>query len=69
MTSEPWVVTYRIEFANSDIMVTEFFRGDREECLRIREKSGGGEHDRCRTIRPWKAIVGPAKEWDDFLEA
>lgn len=66
---DDWVVTYRIEFANSDIMVTEFFRGDRDECLRIRQQSGGGEHDGCRTINPWTAIVGPAREWDDFLGA
>lgn len=68
--SELWVVTYRIEFPNSDIMVTEFFRGDREECLRIRKQStGGGEHDGCKTINPWTAIVGLAREWDEFLEA
>ena len=64
-----WVVTYTIEFANRDIMVTEFFRGDRDECMRIRAQSGGGDHDMVRTKRPWKPIVGPAHEWDDFLES
>ena len=64
-----WVVTYTIEFSNRDVMVTEFFRGDRDECMRIRAQSGGGDHDMVRTKRPWKPIVGPAHEWDDFLES
>ena len=64
-----WVVTYTIEFANRDIMVTEFFRGDRDECMRIRAQSGGGEHDKQRTKRPWKPTIGPAHEWDDFLRS
>jgi hypothetical protein len=64
-----WVVTYTIEFANSDIMVTEFFRGCHAECLRIRAQSGGGEHDMQVTKRPWKPIIGPAHEWDDFLRS
>jgi hypothetical protein len=63
-----WVVTYTIEFANSDIMVTEFFRGARDECLRIRAQSGGGDHDLMQT-KSWKPIVGPAHEWDQFLES
>lgn len=62
-----WVVTYKIEFPNRDIMVTEFFRGDRDECERIRARSGGGECDMQRTKRPWKPIIGPAEEWDGFL--
>lgn len=64
-----WVVTYTIEFANRDIMVTEFFRGEREECERISAQSGGGEHDARWTKRPWKPIVGPAHEWDDLLRS
>jgi hypothetical protein len=64
-----WVVTYQIEFPNRNILVTEFFRGDRDECERIRAQSGGGEDDRQRTKRPWRPIIGPACEWDDFLRS
>jgi hypothetical protein len=63
-----WVVTYKIEFANRDILVTEFFRGDRDECERIGALSYGGECDMHRTKRPWVPIVGLAHEWDDFLK-
>jgi hypothetical protein len=67
-----WVVTYKIEFHTAanfgEIMVTEFYRGAREECLRIKAQStGGGEHDRRRTDS-WIPIVGPACDWDQFLE-
>jgi hypothetical protein len=65
-----WVVTYKIEFESpyqfGDVMVTEFFRGDKEECLRIKNHFGSGEHDQRRT-RAWFPIAGPAEEWDDFL--
>ena len=64
-----WVVTYTIRFGNHECMVTEFFRGDRAECLRISERSYGGEHDMVRTERPWKPTVGPAHEWDDFVRS
>jgi len=64
-----WVVTYTIEFPDNAILVTEFFRGERHECERIKAQSGGGDHDQMTTKRPWKAIVGPAHEWDDFLES
>lgn len=64
-----WVVTYTIEFANSDIMVTEFFRGCHAECMRISAQSGGGEHDMQVTKKPWKPIIGPAHEWDNFLRS
>jgi hypothetical protein len=63
-----WVVTYTIEFGWNEIMVTEFYRGERDECLRIRAHSGGGSHDQRRTRGPWKPVVGPAHEWDEFLE-
>ena len=66
---EQWVVTYTIEFVNSDIMVTEFFRGEQAECVRIRAQSAGGEHDALKTKRPWKPTIGPAHEWDDFLRS
>jgi len=49
-------------------MVTEFYRGDRDECERIKRQSGGGDHDLARTLRPWKPIVGPAHEWDQLVE-
>jgi hypothetical protein len=62
-----WVVTYKIELPNDDIMFAEFFRGGHEECVRIREFSGVGDHDTMKTKRPWKPIVGLAKEWDEFL--
>jgi hypothetical protein len=64
-----WVVTYKIEFhsAFGEIVVTEFYRGTREECMRIKAQSGGGEHDGRRTDS-WVPIAGPARDWDAFLE-
>lgn len=67
--SEQWVVTYQAETSHC-ISTTEFFRGEKDECLRIKQAFGGcGEDDRHRTKRgcPWGIIVGPADNWDEFL--
>jgi hypothetical protein len=65
VTAELWVVTYTIDFIG-ETLVTEFYRGDRDECFRIRAASCGGEHDQRKSVR-WKPIVGLASEWDDLL--
>jgi hypothetical protein len=64
-----WVVTYTVEFTDDCIFVTEFFRGELDECQRIKRQSAGGDHDMMRTKRPWKPIIGPAHEWDAFLRS
>jgi hypothetical protein len=64
---DDWVVTYRVETATS-VITTEFYRGDMEECIRIGRHSMAGEDDRYRTPRRWVVVVGPARDWDDFLE-
>jgi hypothetical protein len=61
-----WVVTYQLE-TSDDIIVTEFFRGSHEECLRICQQSARGSDDRHKTGR-WMPVLGTAKNWDDFLE-
>ena len=64
---DDWVVTYTIE-DQFGIFVTEFYRGEMEECVRIRAHSGGGDDDRRSTNRPWKPTIGPAREWDQLVE-
>jgi hypothetical protein len=64
--SEPWVVTYSIEYCGQ-IMIAEFYRGDHAECIRIFEHSAGGEDDRYRT-KGWRANTGPAEAWDKVIE-
>ena len=68
---DDWVVTYTIEFVTPthDTLVTEFYRGCRDECERICRQSGGGDDDRYRTKRPWRPVTGPAHEWDEFLNS
>lgn len=61
-----WVVTYRFE-VHDNVLVTEFFRGDREECDRICDHFAPGEDDRVQT-GAWRPILGTAKSWDIFLE-
>ena len=61
-----WVVLYTIEY-DSGTLITDFYRGDYDECQRIKAASGGGEHDLCQTIKPWKPKVGPAHEWDRMM--
>jgi hypothetical protein len=64
-----WVVTYRIEINERNFLIEEFFRGDFDECMRIRQHSlSGGDSDRLTTIRPWHPIVGPAAQWDSLVE-
>ena len=63
-----WVVTYKIIEQDYDNWgVAEFFRGSEEECKRIGQHFAGGEHDLVKTI-PWTVVVGPAAEWDQFLD-
>ncbi len=62
-----WVVTYRIE-TKEGIMVMEFYRGSQAECRRIALLSVGiGSNDQERT-GSWRPIIGPAVDWDEFLE-
>jgi hypothetical protein len=63
---EQWVVTYRIE-TEDGVTIMEFFRGTPWECRRIQEHSSGGECDSGPTTQPWGVIIGPAKDWDEFL--
>ena len=72
---DEWVVTYRMvplggcgECEVCTTSVTEFFRGPRAECVRIAKAFGGGECDIVRT-NPWDVVIGPAEDWDNFLEA
>ena len=60
-----WVITYQIE-SRGEVLVTEFYRGSRDECVRILVHSGDGSDDLCRTGR-WKAILSTAQSWDEFL--
>lgn len=63
--SGQWVVTFRIQSAvNRETLITEFYRGEREECIRICEHSCGGEDDCHQTKQPWRPMVGPAECWD-----
>ena len=66
MSEEPWVVTYRVDYCGITI-IAEFFRGDMLECLRIFQHSASGEDDQRRTLH-WRAITGPASDWDEFRE-
>ena len=60
-----WVVTYRIEL-HDNILVTEFYRGHHDECVRILNHSGEGSNDQHRTGR-WCPIIGTLESWEDFL--
>lgn len=60
-----WVVTYQIETQNS-VGITEFFRGSKDDCVRIYSCFGGGEDDMRRTD-PWHVIIGPLSVWEEFL--
>jgi hypothetical protein len=60
-----WVVTYQLESCG-DVLVTEFYRGSYAECLRIVRHSARGSDDRYMTGR-WMPVIGPAKNWDDFV--
>lgn len=62
-----WVVTYRVE-TNSGILIVEFYRGSRAECLRIAQHSAKGDSDQEQT-GSWTPIIGPAQGWDEFLQA
>jgi hypothetical protein len=65
--AEQWVVTYRIE-TRGNIWLTEFFRGDHDECERISEHSVGGEDDSGKVTQiSWRPIIGPASSWDAFV--
>ena len=65
---QDWVVTFRVE-TREGMAITEFYRGSRDECLRIKAMSTCGGSDDQRTTRGWRAIAGLAQEWDDFLDA
>ena len=61
-----WVVAYKIAEKGGTWGVAEFFRGSEAECRYIADHFAGGESDYART-HPWKVVVGPAHEWEDFL--
>ena len=63
-----WVVTYRME-CGCGVMIMEFYRGTRAECIRIRDHSAGGECDGHHTEQPWGVVIGPACDWDEFLSS
>jgi len=62
------VVTYRIDYSCGAVVIMEFFRGDFAECNRIYENSSTGSDDMHQTKQPWKAVMGPARDWDRFIE-
>ncbi len=62
-----WVVTYQFELC-SEVLVTEFFRGSRAECLRILLHSCRGSDDRRQTGR-WMPIISPVESWNEFLDS
>jgi len=64
--TEQWVVTYRVE-TNDDNLIVEFYRGTREECVRIARHSAKGDSDEEGT-GSWRPIIGPADDWDKFLD-
>jgi len=72
--TEPWVVTYQIEYMgehrNIDVLcrtTIEFFRGAEAECLRIARHSASPGRWEGKKITSFSVIIGPAKEWDEFL--
>ena len=65
MGSTDYVVTYKFE-SGGHIGFYEFFRDPKEECERIASTFGGATNDATIT-KASKVIVGPAKEWDEFL--
>jgi hypothetical protein len=70
---DQWVVTYRMEARNPlpegwICGVEEFYRGSREECVRISRAFAGGESDLVPT-NPWSVAIGPAADWEDFLSS
>jgi hypothetical protein len=61
-----WVVTYQVHFPDqAGVGLQEFYRGPKEECLRIMRGFAGGTDDRCKTR--WGIIVGRADNWDRYL--
>jgi hypothetical protein len=66
MSMNDWVVTYKIDRPQGGFMLTEFYRGDKRECQRIRAHCSAGSDDRCKTAL-WQVVIGPAEEWDEFL--
>ena len=63
---EPWVVAYRIDTNEGDLIV-EFYRGSRQECERIKANSAPkGDSDQGGTGW-WKPVIGPAESWDEFV--
>jgi hypothetical protein len=67
MRDQDWVVTFKVE-TRQGTSITEFYRGSRNECLRIKEMSTSGGSDDQQATRGWRAIAGLAQEWDDFID-
>ena len=67
MKKGPWVVTYRIE-TNAGMTIFEAYRGAEAECKRIARWSAPPTTFEEHRITHFKTIIGPASEWDRFLE-
>jgi len=63
----PWVVTYRVEH-DAGMCIFEAYRGSKKECIRIAKHSVAPNFFEGHKITTWKPIIGPAKDWEDFLE-
>jgi hypothetical protein len=68
-TATEWVVTYTIEPVNGRYchQTAEFFRGTRDECLRLAKAFAGGEDDRHRA-KAWQVNIERADFWDELFE-
>jgi len=64
---EQWVVTYQ-SITTRETLITEFYRGTRAECLRIRDHSSTGEDDRYPSKELWHAVASPVSCWEEFVE-
>ena len=63
----PWVVTYRMEF-DGGVVTFEGYRGDESECDRIADQSVCPPTYKGHKVTSFDIIVGPAKDWEDFLK-
>jgi hypothetical protein len=66
--TDDYVVTYRIDHADG-FSIYEFYRGDEVECRRIAlQSTPPTRDDDGNKVTAFKVIVGPAVEWDKFLD-
>jgi hypothetical protein len=62
-----WVVSYRVEYGGG-MSIFEAYRGTKKECQRIANHSVAPNTFEGQKITAFETIIGPAKEWDQFLE-